>query len=117
MCEQRIVQRNGWAARVISLPRQGKVTKQPKEIYPSPISASDIADVILDLCSRDVQGVYHVADRESTSPNEFAEEIARVFCLKEDLVLPGTRKDLRPSFGVDPRIASQLINKLPKNAR
>ncbi|TKJ45059.1 hypothetical protein CEE35_05455 [Candidatus Aerophobetes bacterium Ae_b3b] len=114
--EERSIQRNSWAVKVISLLRKGKAIKQPTQISQSPTLASDIAEVILEVCSRNLQGIYHVAGRENTNRYEFVKEIARVFDLEEDLVLLGTPEDLLLSFAVDHSIVPQLINELPRNA-
>jgi len=71
--------------------------------------------VILGLCNRNLQGVYHVAGRESINRYEFAKEIAKVFHLQENLVSPGAPEDLALSFGVNSGIVPRLIDKLPRN--
>jgi len=62
-----------------------------------------------------VQGIYHVAGRESINRYKFAKEIAKVFHFQENLVLLGTPEDLALSFGVSPSIVPRLIDKLPRN--
>jgi len=114
--EERSIRRNSGVVKVISLLRKGNVVRQPVQMYQSPTLANDIAEIILELCRRDMQGIYHVAGRESTNRYEFAKEIARVFHFKEDLVSSGTLEDLVLSFGVHPINVPELVNKLPVNA-
>ena len=66
----------------------GKAVKGFTDIFFCPLLVNHLADLLLKMVEKDLQGVYHVVSAESLSKYEFGCRIARLFDLDEQLITP-----------------------------
>jgi dTDP-4-dehydrorhamnose reductase len=62
--------------------------------YTCPTLADNLAEVVLELCEKDVTGLYHVTGTERISRYDFAKKIADVFGLDASFMTPVKSEDL-----------------------
>ncbi|MBU6998428.1 MAG: dTDP-4-dehydrorhamnose reductase [Theionarchaea archaeon] len=62
--------------------------------YTCPTLADNFAEVLLDLCKKDVMGLYHVTGTERITRYDFAREIANIFGLDDSFMTPVRSEDL-----------------------
>jgi len=58
------------------------------DVYFCPMLANDVAEVLLTMLDRGLNGIYHVAGSERISKYDFAIRVAKTFSLATDCVLP-----------------------------
>lgn len=75
--------------------RRGETVDAVTDQWSNPTYADRIAEMILALADADAHGVFHTGGGECVSRYEFAQRVARVFRLREDLIRPVTSKALR----------------------
>jgi len=63
--------------------------------YTSPTYADNLAEVLLTMVGKDIDGVFHTAGSEEIGRYEFAEKIADVFNLNKKLINPITSDSLK----------------------
>lgn len=73
----------GW---VIANLKDGKEISMFRDVYFSPICTSDLVDITLKMCEKELTGVYHVGGQGSWSKYEFGVNLAKVFNLNPDLI-------------------------------
>jgi len=79
----------------------------------SPILVNDLAEVILDMRTRALSGLYHAGGSEPTSKYGFACVLADVFGLRKDLIQPGSvdEADLRARRPKNISLATEKITR------
>jgi dTDP-4-dehydrorhamnose reductase len=80
----------GFAERSLEALAAGAVTPMDGRRHATPILATDLAELLLRAYEMRLQGLYHMAGAERTSPFRFVSELAGVF----DLHLPASRFEI-----------------------
>ncbi len=62
--------------------------------YTCPTCADNLADVLLEMAEKKVQGLYHVTGAERINRHDFAVKIAHKFSLDETLIIPILSEEL-----------------------
>jgi dTDP-4-dehydrorhamnose reductase len=65
-----------------------------KDVFFSPILVNDLSDLILQMISREIKGLYHVSGSESLSKFDFAVKLAKVFNLNANLIQSAVLEDV-----------------------
>ncbi len=81
-----------WLIRAL---RGGAAVRVVTDQWGTPTLADDLADFLIDLCPRNVAGLFHFAGADLLSRYEMALRICRRFGLDEGLVIPTTTQELR----------------------
>ncbi|HHV55856.1 MAG TPA: SDR family oxidoreductase [Firmicutes bacterium] len=83
-----------FAQRALRVLRAGGTVKAPTDQLGNPTYASNLAEASRELALRGFVGLFHLAGPERVSRYEFARELARVFELNEERVLPVKTSEL-----------------------
>ncbi|MEM0203281.1 MAG: dTDP-4-dehydrorhamnose reductase [Archaeoglobaceae archaeon] len=75
--------------------RRGEEIKVLKDHWNSPTLNTNLAEMILEIAERRLEGVYHLAGATRISRYEFANLIAETFDLKKDLIKPIKMEEMR----------------------
>jgi dTDP-4-dehydrorhamnose reductase len=75
---------------VVNNLREKKEINMFTDVFFSPIEAGNLAEALLEICGKNISGVYHVAGSERCSKYDFGVETARVFGLDESLIHPSS---------------------------
>ncbi|OGG49590.1 MAG: dTDP-4-dehydrorhamnose reductase [Candidatus Handelsmanbacteria bacterium RIFCSPLOWO2_12_FULL_64_10] len=81
-----------WLIRTL---RGGAAVRVVTDQWGTPTLADDLADFLIDLCPRNVAGLFHFAGADLLSRYEMALRVCRRFGLDEGLVIPTTTQELR----------------------
>jgi dTDP-4-dehydrorhamnose reductase len=65
-----------------------------KDVFFSPILVNDLSDLILQMISRELKGLYHVSGSKACSKFDFAVNLADIFNLDSNLVQPAVLRDV-----------------------
>jgi dTDP-4-dehydrorhamnose reductase len=76
----------GLAKWVMDNLKENKEIEMYRDVYFSPIFTEDLVDIILQMCEKNLQGIYHVGGRGSWSKYEFGVYLARAFNLNPFLI-------------------------------
>jgi len=79
--------------------------------YTSPTFADNLAEVLLEVAEKDIQGLYHVAGSERISRYDFALKIADRFDLDKSLITPILSKELNQK-AERPKDSSLCVEKI-----
>ena len=88
-------QRKNFVCRLLDALRSQQHLPVPTDQVGSPTYAPDLAEAVLGLLAHGARGIYNVAGRAPVSRCDFAVAAARVFDLKEDLIVPVQTGQLR----------------------
>jgi dTDP-4-dehydrorhamnose reductase len=75
---------------VVSGLRDKRTLNMFTDVFFSPIETGNLVEALLEICQKNISGVYHVAGSERCSKIWFGLEIARVFGLDESLIRPSS---------------------------
>ena len=81
-------QRPNFAAWVLRSLREGKKLNVVTDQYASPTLNNNLAEMLLEIAERKLQGIYHVAGRDRINRFEMAVNIADIFNLDNTLLSP-----------------------------
>ncbi|MBW1853158.1 MAG: dTDP-4-dehydrorhamnose reductase [Deltaproteobacteria bacterium] len=95
---------------VIDALRRGRSIRVVDDQLGSPTLADNLAEIILRMCQRQVEGVYHTVGREVIDRYSFALMIAEKFGLEKKLIQPVSTAELGQS-APRPLRAGLLVNK------
>ncbi len=87
-------QPKNFAHRLVNQLRAGESVRVPSDQFGNPTYAPNLSQATRELVSIKARGIFHLAGETRVARYEFAREIARVFVLPEDRVLPVTTVDL-----------------------
>jgi dTDP-4-dehydrorhamnose reductase len=85
--------------------------------YSSLMLVNNFSEVLLKMIEQDLNGLYNVASREKINKFNFAQELAKVFDLDENLIIPISSPELSKKIkqtATRPRNVSLNINKISK---
>jgi dTDP-4-dehydrorhamnose reductase len=68
--------------------RAGKPVRGFADVHFCPMLANDLAEVLLTMLDRGLNGIYHVSGSERISKYDFAARVAKTFSLATDCVVP-----------------------------
>lgn len=74
---------------------QGETVKVVTDQYITPTLNTNLAEIVLELAERRLEGVYHLAGATRISRYDFAMEIARTFGLDADLIIKSRMGDMK----------------------
>jgi dTDP-4-dehydrorhamnose reductase len=101
----------------------GKAVNGFTDIFFCPLLVNHLADWLLKMVEKDLQGVYHVVSAEALSKYEFGCRIARLFGLNEQLITPvswkagGLQAQRSPDLTMQTgKLARDLATSLPDQA-
>jgi dTDP-4-dehydrorhamnose reductase len=72
----------------------GENTKGFTDVHFCPLEVHDLSDLLLEMATKDLQGIYHVVSSESLSKFEFGQRLARQFGLDASLIQPVSWRDV-----------------------
>ncbi len=75
--------------------REGKKLSMWTDAFFTPMLANNLAEVLLAMYRRNLNGIYHVAGSERCSKYDFGREVARTFGLDTDLIQPSSINEAR----------------------
>jgi len=99
---------------VIATLTEGKPLTVVEDHYNSPTLAENLADVILEIIDKKLEGVYHTAGSERISRYEFALEIAETFNFDAGLIQPIKMSKLKAWVAKRPKDSSLCVDKVRK---
>jgi dTDP-4-dehydrorhamnose reductase len=70
---------------------QGRITPLHTDEIRQPVSASNLADAAVELCERDLSGVYHWAGADALSRFDIGKRIAEKFALDADCLIVASK--------------------------
>ena len=97
--------------------------KQKKEIsivedhFNTPTLADNLAKIILETTSKDLQGLYHASGSQRISRYEFAQQIAKAFNLNQNLIKPVKMSQLTAWVAKRPKDSSLNTSKIQKQLK
>ncbi len=98
---------------------KGERVKIITDQFITPTLNTNLAKMLLEIAERKLKGVFHLAGATRVSRFEFAKEIARVFGLDENLIMPAKMSDInwiakRPrDSSLDTSKATKYLNEKP----
>jgi dTDP-4-dehydrorhamnose reductase len=75
--------------------KSGKQVRVVTDQFITPTLNTNLAQMVLEVADRRLSGVYHLAGATRISRCDFAREVARVFDLDSDLIIPSRMADLK----------------------
>lgn len=75
--------------------KSGKQVRVVTDQFITPTLNTNLAKMVLEAADRRLSGVYHLAGATRISRYDFAREVARVFDLDSDLIIPSRMADLK----------------------
>ena len=75
--------------------KSGKQVPVVTDQFITPTLNTNLAQMVLEVADRRLSGVYHLAGATRISRYDFAREVARVFDLDSDLIIPSRMADLK----------------------
>jgi len=75
---------------VVSGLREGRILPMFTDVFFSPILTNNLGEVLIEMCGKNLSGVYHVAGSERCSKYNFGLEIAQAFGLDKNLIRPSS---------------------------
>jgi dTDP-4-dehydrorhamnose reductase len=75
--------------------KSGKQVRVVTDQFITPTLNTNLAQMVLEVADRRLSGVYHLAGATRISRYDFAREVARVFDLDSDLIIPSRMADLK----------------------
>ena len=93
--------------------KNGRKIRVVTDQYGSPTLADDIAEIILKLIMLNKQGVYNVVGVDLVNRYDFALEIAKIFDLNSELIIPVTSEELNQK-APRPKKGGLKIDKIKK---
>ncbi len=91
----------------------GKPVKGFTDVYFCPLEVNDLVDILMEMVSLRLSGLYHVVSSECLSKYDFAVRIARQFGLDEGLISPISWKDsgLRADRSANLRLKTSKLSR------
>ena len=105
--------RPNFAGRIYKELKAGRAVKVVNDQYASPTLNSQLARMLLEVAEKRVQGIIHLAGAARLSRYEFAHEMARIFKMPAELVIP-TNADSSSWIAKRPRDSSLNVEKATK---
>ncbi len=107
-------EKSNFAKWVIKSLTRGKPIDVVEDHYNSPTLADNLADVILEIVDKRLEGVYHTAGSKRISRYGFALKIAENFDLDESLIKPIKMRELKAWTAKRPKDSSLCVDKVKK---
>ena len=85
--------------------------------YNTPTLADNLAEIVIEIIEKDLQGVYHSSGKERASRYVFAQQIAKAFGLKSDLIKPVKMNQMTDWTAKRPKDSSLKTNKIQKQLK
>jgi len=99
---------------IINSLKQGKEIAVVKDHYNTPTLVDNLADMMMEIVQKDLQGLYHASGRERIGRYEFAKQIAKTFNLDQSLIKPIKMDQLTAWIAKRPRDSSLNTDKIQK---
>ncbi len=100
-----------WVLRTLSEQKKLSVVE---DHYNSPTLADNLAEVILEVVNKKLEGLYHTAGSERVSRYRFALQIAEIFDFDANLIKPIKMSELKSWTAKRPKDSSLCIDKVKK---
>jgi len=110
-------QKINFATWVINSLRNNMPISVVDDHFNSPTRADNLAEIILEMLQKNLEGTYHTAGDERISRYDFARAIAKIFMLNEELITPTKMSELETWIARRPRDSSLNVNKAKKMLR
>jgi len=128
LCKNHIILRTsvlyGWhpwkqnfATWVINMLKQEKGLSIVEDHFNTPTLADNLAKIILEAISKDLQGLYHASGSQRISRYEFAQQIAKAFNLNQNLIKPVKMSQLTAWVAKRPKDSSLNTSKIQKQLK
>lgn len=75
--------------------KRGETAKVVSDQYITPTLSTNLAEMVLELAKKRLEGIYHLAGATRISRYDFAAKIARTFGLDEDLIIKSRMSEMR----------------------
>jgi dTDP-4-dehydrorhamnose reductase len=98
------------------LKQQQKITVV-EDHYNTPTLADNLAEMVVEVAKKDLQGLYHASGCERISRYEFAKQIAKTFNLSSDLIKPIRMSQLTAWIAKRPKDSSLNTGKIQKQLK
>jgi dTDP-4-dehydrorhamnose reductase len=85
--------------------------------YNTPTLADNLAEIVIEIIEKDLQGVYHSSGKERANRYVFAQQIAKTFGLKSDLIKPVKMNQMADWTAKRPKDSSLKTNKIQKQLK
>ena len=85
--------------------------------FNTPTLAENLAKIILEAMSKDLQGLYHASGSQRISRYEFAQQIAKAFNLNQNLIKPVKMSQLTAWIAKRPKDSSLNTSKIQKQLK
>ncbi len=89
------ISRKSFASFIINNLKKMEKVNVVTDQYNNPTFTDNLAEIILDLCEKDVRGTFHVFGPDFINRYEFALKIAEAFDLPKNLINPITTEELK----------------------
>jgi dTDP-4-dehydrorhamnose reductase len=109
--------KKNFATWVISQLRQGNEVTVVEDHYNTPTLADNLAEIVVEVVQRNLQGLLHASGKERISRYEFAKKMAKIFNLNLDLIKPVKMSQLAAWTAQRPRDSSLDTGKIQKQLK
>ncbi|SMH72294.1 SDR family oxidoreductase [Candidatus Nitrosotalea okcheonensis] len=101
---------------VIQNLRKGQRFNAINDQYVSPSYAENVADMLIEICEKQITGICHVAGTTRLTRFEFANQISDIFELNKELIEPisMTEMNWKTNRGMDCSLSVELVKKILK---
>lgn len=107
-------EKSNFATWVIAALQERKLLTIVEDHFNSPTFAGNLAEVILEIVSNGLKGIYHTAGSERISRYEFALEIAEIFSFDVNLIRSIKMKELKAWKAKRPKDSSLCVDRAKK---
>ncbi len=104
-------QGKNYVMRLINTLSKGETVKAFTDQYATPTYVENLTEAVLCLVEKGIKGLYHVCGSSLVTRYEFAREIAQVFGLNKDLIIP-TTTSMASQFAKRPQIGGLSTRKV-----
>jgi dTDP-4-dehydrorhamnose reductase len=88
-----------------------------KDHYNTPTLADNLAEMVLEAVQKDLRGLYHASGSQRISRYEFAQQIAKIFNLDQNLIKPIKMSRLTAWIAKRPKDSSLNTDKIQKQLK
>jgi dTDP-4-dehydrorhamnose reductase len=109
--------KQNFATWVINSLKQNKEITVVEDHYNTPTLADNLAEMVLEAVQKDLQGLYHASGSQRISRYEFAQQIAKIFNLDQNLIKPIKMSQLTAWIAKRPKDSSLNTDKIQKQLK
>jgi dTDP-4-dehydrorhamnose reductase len=101
---------------MINALKEGRVMKVPKDQFGTPTYVKNLCRAVRELVEKDKTGVYHISGNDLIDRYKFAQNVASVFSLDKDLLIPISTSEFKNKAHV-PEKAGLKVEKARKELK